>query len=117
MTASARPKARDTSTRDMLIAATSQVMVEEGYAAATSRRVAAQAGVTLDLRPFVPVVEGVLMTGGTPRYLRGRPTSPDSPAESVFTEVLRGSAPPKIAARYLGPHLLDQGPATVAASS
>ena len=29
----------------MLIAATSQIMVEEGYAAATSRRVAAQAGV------------------------------------------------------------------------
>ncbi len=45
MTASARPKARDSTTRDMLIAATSQIMVEEGYAAATSRRVAAQAGV------------------------------------------------------------------------
>ena len=45
MTASARPKSRDSSTRDMLIAATSQIMVEEGYAAATSRRVAALAGV------------------------------------------------------------------------
>ena len=45
MTASARPKGRDSSTRDMLIAATSQIMVEEGYAAATSRRVAAKAGV------------------------------------------------------------------------
>jgi AcrR family transcriptional regulator len=45
VTASARPKARDSTTRDMLIAATSQIMVEEGYAAATSRRVAAQAGV------------------------------------------------------------------------
>ena len=45
MTASARPKARDSNTRDMLIAATSQIMVEEGYAAATSRRVAAPAGV------------------------------------------------------------------------
>ena len=45
MTASARPKLRDSTTRDMLIAATSQIMVEEGYAAATSRRVAAQAGV------------------------------------------------------------------------
>jgi AcrR family transcriptional regulator len=45
VTASARPKGRDSSTRDMLIAATSQIMVEEGYAAATSRRVAAQAGV------------------------------------------------------------------------
>ena len=45
MTASQRPKARDTTTRDMLIDATSQIMIEEGYAAATSRRVAAQAGV------------------------------------------------------------------------
>ena len=37
--------ARDTTTRDMLIDATSRIMVEEGYAAATSRRVAAEAGV------------------------------------------------------------------------
>jgi AcrR family transcriptional regulator len=37
--------ARDSTTRDMLIDATSQIMVEEGYAAATSRRVAAEAGV------------------------------------------------------------------------
>ncbi|OBA82943.1 TetR family transcriptional regulator [Mycobacterium sp. 1164966.3] len=45
MTASQRPKARDSSARDMLVDATSQIMVEEGYAAATSRRVAAKAGV------------------------------------------------------------------------
>jgi AcrR family transcriptional regulator len=45
MTASERPKARDSTTRDMLVDATSQVMLEEGYAAATSRRVAAKAGV------------------------------------------------------------------------
>lgn len=37
--------ARDSVTRDTLIDATIQVMVEEGYAAATSRRVAAVAGV------------------------------------------------------------------------
>jgi len=46
MTASERPsKARDSTTRDMLIDATIQIMLEEGYAAATSRRVAAKAGV------------------------------------------------------------------------
>lgn len=45
MTASPRSKARDSTTRDTLVAATSQIMVEEGYAAATSRRVAAKAGV------------------------------------------------------------------------
>lgn len=45
MTASRRPKARDSNTRDMLIDATIRVMVEDGYAAATSRRVANEAGV------------------------------------------------------------------------
>src|SRR3984885_12579812 len=45
VTASARPKARDFTTRDMLIEATSQIMVEEGDGAATSRRAAAKAGV------------------------------------------------------------------------
>jgi AcrR family transcriptional regulator len=43
--AAPRAKARDSTTRDMLVDATSQIMVEEGYAAATSRRVAAAAGV------------------------------------------------------------------------
>lgn len=45
MTASRRPKAKDSHTRDMLIDATSRIMVDEGYAAATSRRVAGAAGV------------------------------------------------------------------------
>ncbi len=45
MTAPRRPKARDSTTRDMLIDATIQIMVEDGYAAATSRRVANEAGV------------------------------------------------------------------------
>src|SRR5690348_16461735 len=36
---------RDSTTRRALIRATAQVMLEDGYAAATSRRVAAQAGV------------------------------------------------------------------------
>lgn len=45
MTAPERPKARDSTTRDTLIDATIRIMVDEGYAAATSRRVAAEAGV------------------------------------------------------------------------
>jgi AcrR family transcriptional regulator len=36
---------RDSATRQALIQATAQIMLEEGYAAATSRRVAARAGV------------------------------------------------------------------------
>ncbi|WP_441962769.1 TetR/AcrR family transcriptional regulator [Mycolicibacterium houstonense] len=39
------PTGRDSTTRRALIRATAQVMLDEGYAAATSRRVAAQAGV------------------------------------------------------------------------
>lgn len=41
----ARTAGRPSPTREALISATAQIMLEEGYAAATSRRVAAQAGV------------------------------------------------------------------------
>lgn len=67
--------------------------------------IAALAGADADVRPFSPVVEGVLMTGGTLRYLRATPPGPSSEGESVCAELPRGAAPPKIAARYLGPHL------------
>ncbi len=40
-----RPAGRDSATRRALIQATAQVMLEEGYAAASSRRIAAKAGV------------------------------------------------------------------------
>lgn len=45
MATSKQPKVRDSTTRDVLLDATIQVMIDEGYAAATSRRVAAKAGV------------------------------------------------------------------------
>ena len=45
MTTSARAGVRDSATRRMILDATVHVMLEEGYAAATSRRVAAKAGV------------------------------------------------------------------------
>jgi AcrR family transcriptional regulator len=40
-----RPRVRREATREALIEATAQIMLDEGYAAATSRRVAAKAGV------------------------------------------------------------------------
>ncbi|HET7665341.1 MAG TPA: helix-turn-helix domain-containing protein [Mycobacterium sp.] len=40
-----RPRIRREATREALIEATAQIMLEEGYAAATSRRVASKAGV------------------------------------------------------------------------
>ena len=69
--------------------------------------IAALAGAERDVRPFSPTVEGVLMTGGTARYLKATPVGPDSDGESVFAELGHGAAPPKIAARYLTPHLTD----------
>lgn len=42
---SPKPSTRDSATRRALIRATAQIMLEDGYAAATSRRVAAKAGV------------------------------------------------------------------------
>lgn len=79
--------------------------------------IAALAGAALDVRPFSPVVEGILMTGGTARYLRATPPGPTSDGESMFTELARGAAPPKIAARYLGPHLSDRASARIGSAA
>jgi sulfide:quinone oxidoreductase len=69
--------------------------------------IAAMAGAHLHGRSFVPTVEGVLMTGGTARYLRARPAWPGDTGESVFEPVPRGCEPPKIRAHYLGSHVLQ----------
>jgi AcrR family transcriptional regulator len=62
ISAAQRPKARDATTRDTLIDATIQVMVEEGYAAATSRRVAAVAGVKPALvHYYFPTMDGLYL--------------------------------------------------------
>jgi AcrR family transcriptional regulator len=45
MATASRPGARGSITRDRLLEVTADIMLEEGYAAATSRRVAEQAGV------------------------------------------------------------------------
>lgn len=70
-----------------------------------ARGIAALAGVPIAVRPCAPILEGVLMTGGTACYLRATPGGPDGDGESVFAELTQSAAPPKIAARYLGPHL------------
>jgi sulfide:quinone oxidoreductase len=82
-------------------------------AATAAESIAALAGVDVDVRPFSPILEGVLMTGGRPAYLRATPAGPHSAGESVFTELAPGAAPPKIATRYLGPHLAEAEPAAV----
>jgi sulfide:quinone oxidoreductase len=84
-----------------------QGSVAAQLAVTAARAIAAQAGVQLEERPFSPVLEGVLMTGGTERYLRHRPASEQGAEESVFSEVPHGSHPPKIVTRYLEPQLRE----------
>jgi sulfide:quinone oxidoreductase len=70
-----------------------------------ARSIASLAGASVELAPFAPILEGLLVTGGTSRYLRYRPASDDAARESLFTEVPRGASHPKIAASYLEPRL------------
>lgn len=88
--------------------------VSADLADVASEAIAAMAGAHLQRRTFVPTVEGVLMTGGTARYLRARPAWPGDTGESVFEPVSRGSEPPKIQARYLGSHVLQGDDRTLA---
>ena len=67
--------------------------------------IAALAGAQLETPTFTPVLEGVLMTGGSAWYLKARPPWPGPTGESVFTEVARGSEPPKIGAPRLARYL------------
>lgn len=88
------------------------VPIKQGGVAAqladvAARSIAERAGVVAQPTPFAPYVEGVLMTGGTPRYLRADPAWPGPAGESIFTHVPSAIAPPKIAAPYLAPHLKD----------
>jgi sulfide:quinone oxidoreductase len=77
-------------------------------AVTAARSIAALAGASVETRRFEPVLEGVLLTGGRPRYLRGRSTS--VPAELRTLE--RDDGTPKVAARYLAPHLARLAPAS-----
>lgn len=86
------------------------VPIKQGGVAAqladvAARSIAERAGAAVQAQPFAPYVEGVLMTGGTPRYVRADPAWPGPAGESVFTQVASAIAPPKIAAPYLAPHV------------
>ncbi|MDQ2894147.1 MAG: FAD-dependent oxidoreductase [Actinomycetota bacterium] len=69
-----------------------------------AQSIAAQAGAPLEPQQFTPVIEGLLLTGDKPLHLRAEITDGGL---SELTEVLRGSHIPKVAARYLAPHLLE----------
>jgi sulfide:quinone oxidoreductase len=69
-----------------------------------ARCIATLAGVSIEPREFGSVLEGVLLTGGRPRYLRGQPTTVSGPPSELLT-LEHDDHPAKIAARYLTPQL------------
>jgi sulfide:quinone oxidoreductase len=83
--------------------------IKQGGIAAQQADVAAQAiaalaGVAEAPGPFHPVIHGILLTGGRPRYLSAHLTGGQG-SSSEITETPTWSPPSKIAARYLAPYL------------
>lgn len=75
--------------------------------------VAALAGADVQVEPFEPTLQGVLLTGSRPRYVQGRPPAGEADT-SGLTPLPANRQPPKIAARFLTPHLPDGGDVRVA---
>jgi sulfide:quinone oxidoreductase len=88
---------------------------------AVAEAIAARAGAAVKPRPFRPVLRGLLLTGGTPTYMRAEPgagsrestvaieapTPPSrerGPASAASTSALWWP-PSKVAGRYLAPYL------------
>jgi AcrR family transcriptional regulator len=98
---------RDSTTRDLLIAATSHIMVEEGYAAATSRRVAAQAGVKPALvHYYFPTMDelylAVFRTGATIYLDRQQKALASERPLHAFWETLTGPKDTRLLLEFMG---------------
>jgi sulfide:quinone oxidoreductase len=74
---------------------------------AVAEAIAASAGVEIDPQPFRPVLRGVLLTGGFPRYLRSDISGTAGDDSTISRETLWWP-PNKLAGRYLGPYLSSQ---------
>jgi sulfide:quinone oxidoreductase len=72
-----------------------------------ARSIAAASGLPVDPAPFAPVLRGMLLTGGAPRYLSARIVG-GRPVESEVTDAPTWSPPTKIASRYLAPYLEER---------
>ncbi len=86
---------------------------QQAEAAATA--IAAEAGADIDPVAFNPVLRGLLLTGGIPRYLRTELASPGQPAE--IDAVGLWWPPNKIAGRFLAPFLATRQGDLLAAPS
>ena len=73
-----------------------------------AQAIAALAGADVEPEEFDPVIRGVLLTGGKPRFLSARITGGHGITSEV-TETPRWDPPAKIAAKYLAPYLERRG--------
>jgi sulfide:quinone oxidoreductase len=71
-----------------------------------AQAIAALAGVAPAPAPFHPVIHGILLTGGKPRYLSAHVTGGYG-SSSEITEAPTWSPATKIAAKYLAPYLVN----------
>jgi sulfide:quinone oxidoreductase len=71
-----------------------------------AQAIAALAGVAPAPAPFHPVIHGILLTGGKPRYLSAHVTGGHG-SSSEITEAPTWSPATKIAAKYLAPYLVN----------
>lgn len=91
MASTAKTKEKDAGARERLMEATAQIMLEEGYAAATSRRVAARAGVRSALvYYYFPAMDdlfvAVMRAGADASLARMRQAiSADEPLRALWT--------------------------------
>ena len=74
---------------------------------AVAESIAASVGVDIDPQPFHPVLRGVLLTGGPPRYLRAD-ISGAAGDDSVISSEPLWWPPDRLAARSLAPYLSSQ---------
>jgi sulfide:quinone oxidoreductase len=72
-----------------------------------AQAIAALAGVADEPEPFHPVIHGILLTGGKPRYLSAHVTGGHG-SSSAITETATWSPATKIAAKYLAPYLEER---------
>jgi sulfide:quinone oxidoreductase len=91
--------------------ATSFPLKQGGLAAqqadAVAEAIAASVGVDIDPQPFHPVLRGVLLTGGPPRYLRADIGGADGDDSTISRDPLWWP-PDRLASRYLSPYLSSQ---------
>jgi sulfide:quinone oxidoreductase len=71
---------------------------------AAAEAIAARAGAPVEPRPFRPVLRGLLLTGGTPRYLRAEVSGGRGEDWGVSEHALWWP-PSKVAGHYLAPYL------------